>query len=206
MDHDADFEIDDMRDMAQGMGHKGGGRAVGSRLLLIAGGVAVVALILGLTLFSNCGDKRTSKEINAIIASMDELEKRMTTLEQSQKSIGELESQIQDLRKSVATMEDAQIALTQEFGKLEKRMSKVKETSAVSAKKETATKSQAQTKAQTPTKKASSPAIQKGYEVKKGDTLFGIAKKHGLTVDELRRLNHLSGQATITPGQTLVVK
>ncbi|HEX7832450.1 MAG TPA: transglycosylase SLT domain-containing protein [Thermoanaerobaculia bacterium] len=41
------------------------------------------------------------------------------------------------------------------------------------------------------------------YAVKKGDTLFSIAKKNGLSVAELRELNDLSKKATLKPGQKL---
>jgi len=43
------------------------------------------------------------------------------------------------------------------------------------------------------------------YAVKKGDTLFSIAKKNGLTVAELRELNELGAKATLKPGQKLRV-
>jgi membrane-bound lytic murein transglycosylase D len=41
------------------------------------------------------------------------------------------------------------------------------------------------------------------YAVKKGDTLFSIAKKNGLTVAELRELNDLRKDATLRKGQKL---
>jgi membrane-bound lytic murein transglycosylase D len=43
------------------------------------------------------------------------------------------------------------------------------------------------------------------YAVRKGDTLFSIAKKNGLTVAELRELNDLPKKATIRKGQKLRV-
>ena len=43
------------------------------------------------------------------------------------------------------------------------------------------------------------------YAVKKGDTLFSIAKQNGLTVAELRELNELGAKATLKPGQKLRV-
>ncbi|MDZ4699417.1 MAG: LysM peptidoglycan-binding domain-containing protein [Rhodothermales bacterium] len=43
------------------------------------------------------------------------------------------------------------------------------------------------------------------YTVKKGDTMYSIARMHEMTVDELRSLNNLSGTA-IQAGQTLRVR
>lgn len=43
------------------------------------------------------------------------------------------------------------------------------------------------------------------YAVRKGDTLFSIAKKNGLTVAELRELNDLSKKAVLKRGQKLRV-
>jgi membrane-bound lytic murein transglycosylase D len=43
------------------------------------------------------------------------------------------------------------------------------------------------------------------YAVRKGDTLFSIAKKNGLSVEELRDLNDLSKDATLHVGQQLRV-
>ena len=43
------------------------------------------------------------------------------------------------------------------------------------------------------------------YAVKKGDTLYSIAKRHGLTVAELRDLNELSRKGSLRVGQRLRV-
>jgi LysM repeat protein len=43
------------------------------------------------------------------------------------------------------------------------------------------------------------------YRVERGDSLYGIAQKYGLTVEELRRLNNLKKGDVIYPGQRLLV-
>ena len=43
------------------------------------------------------------------------------------------------------------------------------------------------------------------YNVHKGDTVYSIAKRHGLSVRELRELNDLSSNAKLHPGQKLRV-
>jgi membrane-bound lytic murein transglycosylase D len=43
------------------------------------------------------------------------------------------------------------------------------------------------------------------YEVSQGDTLYSIARRHGLSVEELLDLNRMGGDSTIHPGQRLRV-
>jgi LysM repeat protein len=43
------------------------------------------------------------------------------------------------------------------------------------------------------------------YEVKKGETLTGIAKRYRLSVEELRRKNNLSPKTALVAGQKLIV-
>jgi LysM repeat protein len=44
------------------------------------------------------------------------------------------------------------------------------------------------------------------HEVVAGETLYGISRRYGLTVDELRRLNKLEPEATIYPEQRLLIR
>jgi LysM repeat protein len=57
-----------------------------------------------------------------------------------------------------------------------------------------------------PSPKTQISSIPKRYhEVKKGETVTSIAKKYGLSVEELRRINKLSPKATLPAGQKLIV-
>jgi LysM repeat protein len=44
------------------------------------------------------------------------------------------------------------------------------------------------------------------HVVQAGDTLFGIARQYGVSLDDLYRLNHLTAQSILELGQTLIVK
>jgi lipid-binding SYLF domain-containing protein len=55
-------------------------------------------------------------------------------------------------------------------------------------------------------KKAAAPeGSGKHYEVRSGDSLYEIAKKHGTTVDELAKLNNIKDKKQIYPGQKLLL-
>ncbi|MBW8813914.1 MAG: LysM peptidoglycan-binding domain-containing protein [Caulobacterales bacterium] len=51
--------------------------------------------------------------------------------------------------------------------------------------------------------KAAGRAHAESYVVKKGDTLFSIAKAHGISVEQLKAANHLGRSNSISHGQTL---
>jgi len=44
------------------------------------------------------------------------------------------------------------------------------------------------------------------HRVRAGETLYGISRRYGLTIEELRRLNQLPKEATIYPDQKLLIR
>ena len=49
------------------------------------------------------------------------------------------------------------------------------------------------------------PGKKSAYRVQEGDTLYSIARKHDMDVDELKKMNHLTQTGDINYGQTLMV-
>jgi len=54
-------------------------------------------------------------------------------------------------------------------------------------------------------KTATEPPSAMSYRVRNGDTLYGIARRHGTTVEELIGANSLSPESRIRPGDTLTI-
>ena len=50
-----------------------------------------------------------------------------------------------------------------------------------------------------------SPQAKRYHAVKEGETPYSIAKKYGLSVEQLRRMNKLSPKTTLATGQKLIV-
>ena len=49
------------------------------------------------------------------------------------------------------------------------------------------------------------PGKKRYHQVRTGDTLYGIGRKYGVTIQDLRRLNNFSVDSVIYPGQKIVV-
>ena len=54
-------------------------------------------------------------------------------------------------------------------------------------------------------KQATSQEKKQYHNVVRGDTLYNISKKYGLSADEIRRLNNLNKNQPIQPGEKLMV-
>jgi LysM repeat protein len=50
------------------------------------------------------------------------------------------------------------------------------------------------------------PGDTKNYTVKEGDSLYFIARKHQMNLADILKLNNLTPQSTILPGQELQVR
>jgi LysM repeat protein len=164
---------------------------------LILGGVGlVVVIILLLAIFSG-GDKTVTKEMNALKARLDVLEKRLARVEGSEQKLAAVETQAKGLQSSLSRLEGSTKSLREQIDKLNQKVDELpKKVAPAPAKTEVPS---------TPQKKATAQADKRFHDVRPGDTLFSIAKKYGLTVDELRRLNNLDKNEAIQPGQKVLV-
>ncbi len=130
--------------------------------------------------FSGCSDEKISKDVSSINSRLEKIEDRLASIEKSAKRVGLLEVEFRKLQQSMEAWERAITA----------RLSPVSKKKAGSRTKGMATRKKGK---------------QKYYIVAKGDSLFRIAQKHDMTVDQLCGLNKITTKTVLHPGVKLLV-
>jgi LysM repeat protein len=151
------------------------------RILVII--ILVLVFIGGILYF--LGRQPTGSETNLLQSKVTALEQRMTGLE---KQFAELSGKIGTLGPDPALLQRLD-TLTQKVEALEKQKPLIVESK---PKPSLSTKLPASTEKQY-------------HTVRKGDTLYRISKKYGISVEELKKLNNLSAGQPIQIGRRLLV-
>ena len=151
---------------------------------LLLWGVIGIILVLLLVLLFRGGDKAVQEDLNALKARMEQMEKKASTMETAAKKIDGLDGQIKGLQQSLSKAEGFQRSLSERIDKLAQKAEKPAAPPA-------------------PQKKPGTQA--KVHEVQPGETVFSIAKKYNMPVDQLLKLNNMTRKDTVKAGQKLAV-
>ena len=144
-------------------------------LTLLAG--AIFALL------SACGRQPSQDVLNQMNARLEQLEQKVAQFEAKDVELTEL---VNEGKSGTIKLEEAVAALTQQVEKITSRPS-----------------APAAPKSSQPS--ASTSPRKKQHTVARGETLYSLAKRYGLSVDELRRINNLTPDQPIQAGQSLAV-
>jgi LysM repeat protein len=149
-------------------------------------------------LLTSCG-KESTEDINPILRRLNLLEEILPNNSEIGNKIDRLESQVKELQESISKLDREGTILRSNLENINKQVSILKEElSSVSSKIMIPEIAQ---------KKATSQVKGNYHEVQLGETLYEIAKKYGLSVEELSSMNNISkGQTMIYPGQKILVK
>ncbi len=151
--------------------------------ILLWGGGAFLFLVLLAFFFTGDGDTPGEGEQAALRERLDKTEARLDALaSQSEDAIRYLREEVYTLTKKIETLEKKAEAPTARTVEKKPPPTAVK-----------------------PAVSASPSAVGKSYTVQRGDTLYGIARKHGISVSELTELNDISPNKAIYPGDRLTV-
>jgi len=167
------------------------------RKTLILGGIGVLLLIVLIALFFGGGDTLSKKDLASFKARLDQLEDRLTRFEGVELRVASLEKKEKELEQSMAEADRSKRLLTQQYTTLNQRLDSLQK-----AKTPVPTKSKALI---APQKKPPTLGKKRFHEVRSGDTLYRIANKYGISVEELCRLNNIGQNKIVQPGQKLVV-
>jgi len=164
---------------------------------LILVGAGILFFIILIVLLSGGNSELSKEDLAGISARIDLLEKRLTRLEEMELRIATLQKQGTMLEQSIGTTDGSIRSLTQRVDSLTQSLeARGKETTSVAK----ATEATASIK-----RKAVSPDKRRVHEVRRGENLYKISLKYGLTVDELCKLNSIKPNQAIYPGQKLFV-
>jgi LysM repeat protein len=185
MDDDLELHMDDARSEDPVYSPKRRGSGSGSsgylRILL----VVLLVLIIAGGILCFLGKLTTGSDATLLQSKMTALEQRIAGLE---KQIAEVHGKISTSSPELGLLQRVD-ALSQKVEALEKQK-----------------QPPAEPRASPPTPAKPKASVEKKYHtVQKGETLYGISKKYGIKVEELRKLNNLSEAPSLRTGQKLLV-
>jgi LysM repeat protein len=170
--------------------------AEGRNHLFLAAAVAV--LLVAVLLFVTAGgNDDTNRSLNVLEDRIRQMEEKLAYVESTAPRIAKLETRQKVGLADTEATRQRQRRLQEKVEALNKRLEAVEKglASLSVAAKETAEE-----------KTPHATRAKAGYhQVRPGDTLYGIANEYGLGVKELCRLNDISPDATIRPGEKILV-
>lgn len=172
-----------------------------SKLPFIAGAASLIVIVLLFIMFwSGPEDSISKTDLRTLEARIeqlenrrvktDEIEQNLDRLSKQEKEVGLLINRFNQFESTVSTQIDQ---IIKELGALHQKTAKSPLTQQQSPK-------AAETQKADSSKNAITSQI---HEVQAGDTLFGISRRYGLTVQQLQKYNNIGPNAAIYPGQKL---
>lgn len=173
-------------------------------VLLVMLAIAIVALIvILLVLINGTGETVSTRKLEALedrIQSLEErldkytsIDEKVTRIWEQAKSFEKFKDRFDRTEASTSLRMDH---LTMSLETLQKQLKEKPPAKPAAPVEETDTSPQLQ------------PAASKMqyHEVSTGDTLYSISKKYNMSVDELRKINHMTQNSVIVPGQKLIIQ
>ena len=181
-----------------------------SGLLLVILGAGVFVLLAFFVFLPMLRSPADTKPITEMEVKLKKMEAKLAEMEQNYQKVAQLALQEDKFEQVSAMLDKLGASTTQRLDQLTREIETIHKQPAPqktdSAPKQLVTpKTEAVIPAkpvETPEKKATT---EKYHEVKPQETLFGIGRTYGLTVDELRRLNNMGPEDMLRTGQKLKV-
>ena len=191
-----DLAYDEKGEPMQGPGEKSKAHKKG-RLVFMVGILFLIIILAGAYVLLKGFDRYPDEQLTEIQSKLAPFEMRIIRLERTVDKVSALEKQGREIQELIDKKVQKTAALSKRLAELTQRLDNL-------------TKKAPLTKAATkpsPPAQADTPAqVEKQYhQVERGETLYQIGKKYGLTVKQLRQINQLDSYQFIQPGQKLLV-
>jgi len=162
--------------------------------------VIIPVLLLAIFLFAIRPGGGDRAQLTAIDHRLQQIEIRMAALEGVSELVADLDNNRQATQPLMVRLDRLESSFSKRIGEIDKQLKKL-QTKLANTKAKQAQKPAV--KSSTP-KQAVKQAV-KTHVVKKGETLYSISKKYGLSLNQLMTYNKLSKNTVINPGQKLKI-
>ena len=153
------------------------------------GGAGLIAIIILLVIFlSRPNDAVEGKQLQSLEAKIQQLEKKLASIGPMDQSPGRLGRLEQKLSLISERFDGFNSTVTTQIDQIIKELGALHQ------------KSSPTPKSVKTDQKGTKP---KFHQVRSKDTLWGISRQYGLTLDQLRSYNKMGAKATLQPGQRL---
>lgn len=166
-------------------------------------GIGFVLLLVIFFAFFPRGDGAIPDN-GALSDRLQKIEDKIGGMEAALQELSALQEDMEPMKKAVLRFDSMDASMSANVQRLAEELTSIQKEVAELKKSRSA---EAKTSAAAPRAEKTVAASRAVYhEVAKGDTLYGISRRYGVSVDEIRKINGLSGQDAIHPGQKLKVK
>lgn len=171
---------------------------------LIMGAGLVLLVVIFFAIAPKGGNQDVIRQLDVLSEQLQKAEERLSNMEVLLGGATQLESRMDALDKSLLRFDSADASASL-------RLNRIADELSLMQKDINLLKSQKKAVREIPPASANSGKTQSVsqvvyHEVQSGETLYRISRRYNISVDTLRRLNGLSEQAQIYPGQKLKVK
>ena len=168
-------------------------------------GIGLVLLVVIFFIIApGVGNQDVVRQVGLLSERLQKTEETLNNIEALFERVAQLEGRTGTMDKSLLRFDSADASTTL-------RMNRIADELSLMRKDVNTLKNQQTTARENPAASSNTRKTQPGpqvvyHEVQSGETLYRISRRYNVSVDSLRRLNGLSEQDTIHPGQKLKVK
>ena len=153
------------------------------------GGVGIIVIVILLVIFlSGPKDVVDSRQLQSLEAEIQQLEKKLTSIGVMDEALDRLGKQEQKLNLISEQFDRFNSTVTTQIDQIIKELGALHQKSS---------------QAPQPDRTVQKETKAKFHQVRSKETLWGISRRYGLTLDQLRSYNNMGSNATLQPGQRL---